>query len=182
MLETRYPRRGRQPAQPRAPLRLARIGRLRSLVCDRLEGQHRGFCEAASQCGFTRYQSRWRKWPRPRRMDSPRTGAVGNPRDCRDGARPSGGAARNPAGRLQSVPLETNRLSTSSRRTKPLAARLENVADKFSGLITRQSVAGIAFATGAISCLHGFLLSTTIRSLVNLSVKSSTRPAWTPAF
>jgi len=28
----------------------------------------------------TRYQSRWRKWPRPRRMDAPKTGAVGKPR------------------------------------------------------------------------------------------------------
>src|SRR5260370_42490947 len=182
MLETWYPRRGRQPAQPRAPLRLARSGRLRRLVCGRPEGQLRGFCDADSRCGLTRYQSRFRKRPRPRRMDAPKTRDVRNPRDCRDGTRPSDGAGRDPAGGLQSVPLETNRLSTASRRTKPQAARVESVADKFLGLLRWRSLIGVAFATGAIPCLHGFLLSMTIRSPVYLSVKSSARPAWTPAF
>src|SRR5260370_18600016 len=129
---------------------------LRSLVCGRLEGQLRGFCEAASRCGPTRYQSRCRKRPRPRRMDASKTGAGGNPRDCRDGTCSSDGAGTDPAGGLQSLPLETNRLSTASRRTKPLAARLENVADKFLGLLLCRILAGIALTTGAIPCLHAF--------------------------
>src|SRR5229473_7004266 len=178
MLETRYPRCGRQPAKLRAPLRLARSGRLRGLVYGRPEGQLRGFCEAASRCRLTRYQSRCRKRPRPRRMDAPKTGAGGNPRDCRNGTCSSDGAGTDPEGGLQSLPLETNRLSTASSRAKPLAARLENVADKFLGLLCWRSLAGIAFTTGAIPCLHGFLLSTVIRSPVNSSVKSSARPAW----
>src|SRR6266478_4100915 len=182
MLETRYPRCGRQPAKLRAPLRLARSGRLRGLVYGRPEGQLRGFCEAASRCRLTRYQSGRRKRPRPRRMDAPKTGTGGNPRDCRDRARSGGGAGADPGGGLRSVPLETSRLSTASRRTKPLAARLENVADKFLGLLPWRSLNGIAFASGVIPCLHGFLLSTTIRSPLNLSVKSSSRPALTPAF
>src|SRR5229473_2245468 len=172
MLETRYPRCGRQPAKLRAPLRLARSGRLRGLVYGRPEGQLRGFCEAASRCRLTRYQSGCRKRPRPRRMDAPKTGTGGNPRDCRDGTCPSDGAGRDPAGGMQSLPLKANRLSIASRRTKPLAARLESVADKFLGLLPWRSLAGIAFATGAIPCPHGFLLSTTIRSPVNLSLKS----------
>src|SRR6266478_986392 len=181
-LETLHPRRGRQPAQPRAPLRLARSGRLRSLVCGRLEGQLRGFFEAASRCRLTRYQSRQRRRSRPPRLDAPETGNARNYRDCRDGACSSGGAGADPEGGLQSVPLETNRFSTASRRTKPLAARFEDVADKFLGLLPWPSLTGIAFATGAVPCLHGFLLLTTIRSPVNLSVKSSARPAWMPAF
>jgi hypothetical protein len=48
------------------------------------------------------------------------------------------------------VPLETNRIPTASTRTESLAATLENVADNFLNLIPRRSVAGIAFATGAI--------------------------------
>src|ERR1700687_3351354 len=150
MLETRYPRRGRQPAQPRAPLRLARSGRGRSLVCGRPENQLRGFCEAPPRCRLTRYQSRFRKRPRPRRMDAPKTGDARDPRDRRDGTRPSDGAGKDPEGGLQSVPLETNRLSTASRRTKPQAARLEGVADKFLGLLRWRSFTGVALATGAI--------------------------------
>src|SRR6266853_1598620 len=118
----------------------------------------------------------------PPRPHSPKTGNQRNSRDCRDGTRPGGRARANPEGRLQSVPLETSRFSTASRRINPLAARLENAADKFLGLLPWRSLTGIAFATGAKPCLHGFLLSTTIHSPANLSVKSSARPAWTPAF
>ena len=63
----------------------------------------------------------------------------------------------------KSVPLETNRLSTASRRTKPLPTRLENVPDKFLILLPSRSVTGVAFVTGAIRCLQRFSLSTTIR-------------------
>src|SRR5258708_26101519 len=40
-----------------------------------------------------------------------------------DGTRPSGGARAHPESGLQSVPLETNRLSTASRRVEPLEFR-----------------------------------------------------------
>src|SRR5467141_209557 len=102
-------------------------------------------------------------------MDEPKTANARDPRDCRDGTRPSNGAGRNPAGGLQSVPFETNRISTASTRTESLAATLENVADIFLNLIPRRSVAGIAFATGAITCLSGFLLTKTIRSPTKLN-------------
>src|SRR6266851_9045735 len=64
-------------------------------------------------------------------MDAPKTGAGGNPRDCRDGPRSADGAGTDPAGGLQSLPLETNQFSRPSRTTEPLATRLENVAGKF---------------------------------------------------
>ena len=127
------------------------------------------FFRSGPRCRLTRYQSRSRKRSRPHRLDAPKPGAGASHCYCRDGARPSGGARADPASGLQSLPFETNRLSTTSRSIRPLAARLENVADKFLGLRPwRRSLTGIAFATGAIPWLHGFLLSTTIRLPANL--------------
>ena len=93
------------------------------------------------------------------------------------------GAAAHPECGLPSVSVETNRLSTASSGTKALAARLRNAAAGLLDLLDlAHSFSRIAFTRGAIACLHGFLLSTMTRSMLNLSVKSFARPAWTPAF
>src|SRR6266852_8506614 len=64
-------------------------------------------------------------------MDAPKTGAGGNPRDCRDGTCPSDGAGADPAGWLQSLPLETDRFSRTSTTVEPLAARSHSVSAEF---------------------------------------------------
>src|SRR5258708_361858 len=64
-------------------------------------------------------------------MDASKTGGAGDPRDCRDGTRSSGGARAYTESGLQSVPLETNRLSTASRRVEPLVTRPHGVSTEF---------------------------------------------------
>ncbi|OLC91218.1 MAG: hypothetical protein AUH86_21085 [Acidobacteria bacterium 13_1_40CM_4_58_4] len=79
-----------------------------------------------------------------------------HPRDCRNRTRSGGGAGKDPAGGLQGVPVEANRLSSASSRVEPLAAKSENVASPLVGLLPWHSILQESrMPGGATGCPRG---------------------------